>query len=143
MTDPVEAARRYDAAFNAQDAAARGANLTHDTEAMLPGGLALHGPEQVVAVARSFWEALPDGKISSEHEVAAGDTVVTEGRLSGTHTGTFRGAQGEIPASGSRVSLRFASVKLIRDGKVASERLYFDQLEFLQQIGALPPAQER
>jgi len=141
MTDPVEAAGRYDAAFNAQDAEARVANLTHDTEAMLPGGLTLRGPEQVVAVARSFWEALPDGRISSEHEVAAGDTVVTEGQLSGTHTGTFHSPQGDTPASGNRVALRFASVKLIRDGKVASERLYFDQLEFLQQIGALPAAQ--
>jgi predicted ester cyclase len=143
MTDPVEAARRYDAAFNLQDADARVANLTHDTEAMLPGGLTLRGPEQVVAIARSFWEALPDGRISSEHEVAAGDTVVTEGRLSGTHTGTFHSPQGDIPASGNRVALRFASVRLIRDGKVASERLYFDQLEFLQQIGALPAAQAR
>jgi len=143
MTDPVEAARRYDEAFNTQDAEARVANLTRDTEAMLPGGLTLRGPEQVVAVARSFWEAFPDGKISSEHEVAAGDTVVTEGTLSGTHSGSFRSPQGDIPASGNRVALRFASVKRIRDGKVASERLYFDQLEFLQQIGALPPAQRR
>jgi predicted ester cyclase len=143
MTDSVEAARRYHEAYNAQDAEARVANLTHDAEAMLPGGLTLRGPEQVVAIARSFWDALPDGKISSEHEVAAGDTVVTEGRLSGTHTGTFRSPQGDIPASGNRVALRYVSVKRIRGGKVALERLYFDQLEFLQQIGALPPAQRR
>lgn len=70
-------------------------------------------------------------------------TVVIEGTLSGTHTGTFRSAQGDIPASGNRVALRYVSVKQIRDSKVAVERLYFDQLEFLQQIGALPPAQER
>ena len=143
MTDPVEAARRYDEAFNAQDAEARVANLTPDTEAMLPGGMILRGPEQLAAVARSFWEALPDGKIISENEVASGDTVVTEGTLSGTHTGTFRSPQGDIPASGNRVALRYASVKVIRDGKVALEHLYFDQLEFLQQIGALPPAERR
>jgi steroid delta-isomerase-like uncharacterized protein len=143
MTDPVEAARRYDEAFNAQDAEARVANLTSDTEAMLPGGLILRGPEQVIQVVRSFWEALPDGKISSENEVAASDTVVTEGTLSGTHTGTFRGPQGDIPASGNRVTLRYVSVKQIRHGKVAAEHLYFDQLEFLRQIGALSPAQEQ
>jgi ketosteroid isomerase-like protein len=40
-------------------------------------------------------------------------------------------------------TLRYVSVKQTRDGKVATERLYFDQLEFLQQIGALPSAQER
>jgi steroid delta-isomerase-like uncharacterized protein len=143
MTDPVEAARRYDEAFNAQDAEARIANLTPDTEAMLPGGLILRGAEQVIQVVRSFWEALPDGKISSENEVAAGDTVVTEGTLSGTHTGTFRSPQGDIPASGNRIALRYVSVKRIRDGKVAQEHLYFDQLEFLQQIGAQPSAEGR
>lgn len=59
------------------------------------------------------------------------------------HTGTFRSAQGDIPASGNRVAPRYASVKLIQEGKVALEHLYFDQLEFVQQIGALPPAQAR
>jgi steroid delta-isomerase-like uncharacterized protein len=143
MADPVEAARRYDEAFNAQDADARVANLTPDTHVTLPGGTTLSGPEQVVAIARSFWEALPDGRISSDNEVAAGDTVVTEGTLTGTHSGTFRSPRGDIPASGNLVTLRYVSVKQIRDGKVAAERLYFDQLEFLQQIGALPAAQER
>jgi steroid delta-isomerase-like uncharacterized protein len=143
MADPVETARRYDEAFNVQDADTRVANLTPDTQVTLPGGTTLSGPDQVVAIARSFWEALPDGRISSEHEVAAGDTVVTEGTLTGTHTGTFRNPQGDIPASGNRVALRYVSVKQIRDSKVAMERLYFDQLEFLKQIGALPPAQER
>jgi steroid delta-isomerase-like uncharacterized protein len=141
MADPVEAARRYDEAFNAQDADARLSNLTPDTQVTLPGGTTLSGPEQVVAIARRFWEALPDGRISSEHEVAAGDTVVTEGTLTGTHSGTFRSPQGDIPASGNHLSLRYVSVKEIRDGKVAAERLCFDQLEFLRQIGALPSAQ--
>ena len=143
MANPVEAARRYDDAFNAHDADARVANLTPDTQATLPGGTKLSGPEQVVAIARSFWEALPDGKISSENVVAAGDKVVTEGALTGTHSGTFRSPQGDIPASGNLVTLRYVSVKQIRDDKVAAERLYFDQLEFLQQIGALPSPQRR
>ena len=143
MPDAMEAARRYDAAFNAQDAEARAAHQTPDSEVVLPGGMIFHGPEQVAQLVRSFWEALPDGKITYENEVAAGDTVVTEGTLSGTHTGTFRSPQGDIPASGNRVALRYASVKRIHDGKVASEHLYFDQLEFLQQIGGMPPTQGR
>jgi limonene-1,2-epoxide hydrolase len=95
MADSVEAARRYDEAFNAQDADARVGSLTPDTQLTLPGGTTLTGPEEVVAIARSFWEALPDGKISSESEVAGADTVVTEGTLTGTHSGTFRSPQGD------------------------------------------------
>ena len=138
MADAVETARRYDEAFNAQATEARLANQTPDIEVVLPGGMNLSGPEQVAEVVQVFWEALPDGKIIHHNEVVGGDSVVTEGTLTGTHTGTFRNPQGDIPATGNRVQLRYASVKRIRDGKVALEHLYFDQLEFLQQLGALP-----
>lgn len=143
MADAVESARLYDEAFNAQDSEARTAYQTPDIEVVMPGGMTLVGPAQVAEVVRVFWEALPDGQISHENEIAAGDTVVTEGTLTGTHTGTFRSPQGEIPATGSRIQLRYASVRRMKDGKVASEHLYFDQLEFLQQLGALPPAEGR
>ncbi|MGH2706054.1 MAG: hypothetical protein ACRDJ4_13475 [Actinomycetota bacterium] len=66
---------------------------------------------------------------------------MTEGTLSGTHAGPFRTPQGEVPASGNRVNLRYASVKQIRYGELTSEGLHFDQLEFLQQIEVVPPGQ--
>ncbi len=138
MVDALETVRRYDAAFDAQDAEARVACQAPDIEVIMPGGMNLRGAEQVAAVVQAFWQALPDGKITYENEVVAGDTVVTEGTLTGTHTGAFRTPETEVPASGNRVALRYASVKRIRDGKIAREHLYFDQLEFLQQIGAFP-----
>jgi steroid delta-isomerase-like uncharacterized protein len=140
MADALEAARRHDAAFNAHDAEARMATETADIESVLPGGITLRGREQVVTFLSSFWDALPDARLTLENELAAGDTVVTEGILTGTHSGAFRVPDGEIPASGNLVTLRYASVKRIRDGQVASEHLYFDQLAFLRQLGALPPA---
>ena len=143
MADALEATRRHDDAFNAHDAEARIASETPDVESVLPGGITLRGPEQVVGFLGTLWEALPDAQVTSENQVAAGDTVVIEGMMTGTHTGPFRSPQGDIPASGNRINVRYASVKRIRDGKVASEHLYFDQLEFLQQLGALPPAQGR
>ena len=142
MADAAETARRYDAAFDERDTEARRARLTPDTELVMPGGMTFRGADQVVDVVQVFWEAVPDGKLTHEDEVVAGDTVMTEGTLTGTHTGTFRTPQREIPASGNRVTLRYASVKEIRDGKIASERLYFDQLELLQQLGVLPPPEQ-
>jgi steroid delta-isomerase-like uncharacterized protein len=143
MADAMAATRRHDDAFNAHDADARMASETPDIESILPGGITLRGPQEVVSFLAIFWDALPDAKLTYEREVAAGDTVVIEGTLTGTHTGTFRGPAGDIPASGNAITLRYASVKRVRDGKVASERLYFDQLDFLQQLGALPTATER
>ncbi len=139
MTNPMETARRHDEAFNAQDAEGRASIEAPDIEAVLPGGLSLRGPDQLLGIVRAFWEALPDVRIAAENQFAAGETVVAEGNLTGTHTGTFRTPQGDIPPSGNPVTLRYASIKQIRDGKVAWEHLYFDQLEFLQQIGALSP----
>jgi steroid delta-isomerase-like uncharacterized protein len=135
----LEATRRHDDAFNAHDADARMTSETPDIESVLPGGITLRGNQEVVSFLASFWEALPDANLTYEREIAAGDTVVIEGTLTGTHTGAFRGPAGDIAASGSPVTLRYASVKRVRNGKVASEHLYFDQLEFLQQLGALPP----
>jgi predicted ester cyclase len=87
---------------------------------------------------RSFWEALPDGRIIPDEQLAAGDVVVAEGTLAGTHTGTFRASGGEIPPTGNRVRLRYAAVKRFQDDRIVSEHLYFDQLELLQQLGAAP-----
>jgi steroid delta-isomerase-like uncharacterized protein len=138
MADIIEAARRHDEAFNAHDPQARTAAMTSDVETVLPGGMRLLGSEQNIGFLQAFWEALPDAHIIASNHVAEGDTIALEGTLTGTHTGTFRAPQGDIPATGNPVELRFATVKTVRDGKVASEHLYFDQLDFLQQLGALP-----
>ena len=138
MTDVIEAVRRHDEAFDAHDPAARTASEAEDIEFVMPGGMTLRGHEQTLGVVSAFWEGIPDVKVTPENYFVAGDTVAVEGTMTGTHTGTLRGPQGEIPPSGNRISVRYAAFKTIRGDKVASERLYFDQLEFLQQIGALP-----
>ena len=136
--DTIAAAQRHDEAFNAHDPEARIATLTPDTELVLPGGMALSGPEQAVGILQAFWEAMPDATVTVTNQVAAGDTIALESTLAGTHTGTFRTPGGEIPPSGNRVEIHAVAVKRVRDGKVASEHLYYDQLDFLQQLGAMP-----
>ena len=137
MADVIELATRHDDAFNAHDADGRRAIEAPDIEVVMPGGMTLRGHEQVMQVVGAFWEALPDGRIAYDEQFAAGDVVVSEGTLAGTHSGTFRTPQGEIPATGNRVTLRYAAVKRFRDDRLVSEHLYFDQLEFMQQFGAL------
>jgi steroid delta-isomerase-like uncharacterized protein len=137
MTDVIELARRHDDAFNSQDADGRAAIEAPDMEFVMPGGVTLRGHEQVKEVLRAFWDALPDAKITAEDLVAAGNVVVAEGTLVGTHGGTFRSPQGEIPRTGNPVSLRYAAVKRFEGDRLVSEHLYFDQLEFLQQLSAM------
>lgn len=135
---PKDIARRHDDAYNAKDVEGRKACCASDIEVEMPGGMHLMGMDQVLQVEGAFWQALPDSQIKRTNEFVAGDTVITEGFLLGTQTGVFPTPQGEIPASGNPVNLRYASVKSVKDGKIVFEHLYFDQMEFMMQIGAMP-----
>ena len=137
MADVMELARQHDEAFNAHDADGRRAIEAREIEFVMPGGMSLRGHENVMQVVQAFWEALPDGRITPDDQFAAGDVVVAEGTLAGTHAGPFRTPSGEIPPTGNAVTLRYATIKRFRDGRLVSEHLYFDQLEFLQQLGAV------
>jgi ketosteroid isomerase-like protein len=137
MGEALEAARRADDAFNAHDVEARLAVNSDDTELVMPGGMRLRGREQA-DVLRAFWEALPDAAITWTNHVESGSLIAGEGVLTGTHTGPFRTPQGEIAPSGRPVALPYAFIRRVESGKIASEHLYFDQMEFLQQLGAMP-----
>jgi steroid delta-isomerase-like uncharacterized protein len=137
MGEALEAAKRADDAFNAHDVDARLAVNSDDTELVMPGGMKLRGREQA-DVLRSFWEALPDATITWENHVESGSMIAGEGVITGTHSGPFRTPQGEIPPSGRQVRLPYAFVRRVERGKIASEHLYYDQMEFLQQLAAMP-----
>ena len=70
--------------------------------------------------------------------VAEGSSVAAEGRFIGTHTGVMRTPDGEIPATGRQVDFRWMSSYEIRGEELTSEHLYFDQAEFLGQLGLMP-----
>jgi predicted ester cyclase len=138
MADPRDVSRRHDDAYNAKDVEGRMQLCSPDVDMVFPGGMHLKGLEQVQQIESVFWTAIPDGQIKRTAEFVDGDTVIAEGVVVGTHTGPFRMPQAEIPPSGNPVELRFASVKQIVDGKLVSEHLYFDQMELMTQLGALP-----
>jgi predicted ester cyclase len=142
MSDAVEAVERYDEAFNAQDLETRRDSLSENSELWMPGGMRLRGPDQILGVTQAFWGAIPDGTLNTERQFTDGTDVATEGRLVGTHTGPFPTPQGELPPTGNRVEFGYVSLKRVEGGKIVSEHLYFDQMEFLQQIGALPPSEK-
>ncbi len=136
MTDPLEVTRRHDAAWNAKDVDERRLCCSPEIELEMPGGISAKAVDPYLQVGSVFWEALPDSQIKRTNELVAGDTVIVEGVLSGTQTGPFRTPQGELPPSGNAVALRFVSLKRVVDGRIASEHLYFDQMEFMNQLGA-------
>lgn len=134
MNQSIAAAERHVAAFNDHNLEAHSANETTDIRWVQPG-LSVEGREAVAQVQQALWTAFPDAHIEVVGRVADGDTVATEGVLTGTHTGPLETPTGAVPATGKRVELGYVTVQRIVDHRIASERIYFDQLEFLAQLG--------
>jgi steroid delta-isomerase-like uncharacterized protein len=109
-----------------------------DVEVTLPGGMRLHGPDAVSEMLGTFREAFPDIRHEILDVVEAGDKIAVELAVKGTHTGTFRTPQGDIPATGRAVVWESVDMITLRDGKIVSWHTYFDQMAFLAQLGLLP-----
>jgi steroid delta-isomerase-like uncharacterized protein len=138
MTSTKEAADRHLKAFNDKNLEEFVDNESPDVEFVIPGGVTLRGRDQVREYMKLLWNAFPDIKVAATYQVIAGDTAVTEETYSGTHTGTMRTPHGDVPATGKRVQGRQVAVQRVKDGRVWSEHLYFDQMEFLGALGLVP-----
>ncbi len=138
MASTKEAADRHLQAFNSKDLEGFVNNEAPDIEFVIPGGITLRGRDQVREYMQIFWRAFPDMNVSENYQVIASDTAVTESTYSGTHTGTLRTPNGDIPATRKRVQGRQVAVQRVRDGQIWSEHLYFDQMEFLGALGLIP-----
>jgi steroid delta-isomerase-like uncharacterized protein len=99
------------------------------------------GVMEGVAAFRQFGEAFlkaaPDATISADRTFEVGDTIITEGTYSGTHTGDLVGPGQTIPATGRSFSFPFVDIFQVVDGKCTSHRIYWDMLGFMGQLGAI------
>jgi len=60
--------------------------------------------------------------------------LVKHWNFKGTHTGIFFG----IPATNKKVDIDGVTLVRMESGKIAEERDFFDNLEFMQQLGLIP-----
>lgn len=121
-------------ALNARDAEALGSFYSDDCEIVAPPG-ELRGREAVTALAGVYWDAFSDLKWRTVSQVTAGETVVTEEILEGTHDGPLVLPHGTIPASRGRLETRVCEVARVQDGQITSLHLYWDNMAFLRAVG--------
>ena len=79
--------------------------------------------------------AFPDGMAVVDRVIASGAHVVVEYTGRGTHTGTLSTSMGDIPATGRSVTLQMCDVLEFENGKVRSQRSYFDTGSMMAQLG--------
>jgi predicted ester cyclase len=112
---------------------------TESSQITAPGGLVLRG----LAGAEMFWEgwqsAFPDNHLTIRAIFGAGDQVAVEATFEGTHTGTLHAPDGsQIPPTGEHVSAPYVEIFTVRNDKIATDHLYFDQVDLLTQLNLMP-----
>jgi predicted SnoaL-like aldol condensation-catalyzing enzyme len=92
------------------------------------------GKEGSVGIFAAFLSAFEDVRVEVDDVIEAGETVVGRYTYRGLHTCTFMG----IPPSGAQIEMHSIDIWRIRDGRLHEHWDELNNLEFFQQIGAIP-----
>ena len=104
-----------------------------------PGAGEIKGPDNIVEFFKGFQEAFPDLTWEPLHEHESGNVAIDEGFLVGTNTGPIPMPSGDsIPATGKSMRMRECDIATVENGVITSHQLYYDQMDFLSQLGLAP-----
>ncbi len=136
MTDNEGLARRSYEAWNERNFDELADMMASDGTLTLVGsGDTFTGPEGSLKYSRMWADGFPDGKVTVDRVIASGDHVVVEFTGRGTHTGTLATSMGDIPATGRSMTIHLCDVTEFEDGKVKSQKTYFDTGSMMAQLG--------
>lgn len=96
-----------------------------------PTGEAFDGAAAVHAFLAETGTAFPGFRFELHAMHHADEAVIVETTFRGTHRGTWRG----LPPTGRSVAYRMANVFVFEEDRLVCERLHFDRLAILQQLG--------
>ena len=96
------------------------------------------GIDNAGAYYANFLTGFSDIQFTIKDVFGQEDKLVKYWNFKGTHTGNFFG----IPATGKTVSLDGTTLVRMSNGKIAEERDFFDNYDFLNQLGLIPPSDE-
>jgi ketosteroid isomerase-like protein len=107
-----------------------------DAVAVTPDRGEVTGKDNIIAWSRELVDAFPDARYEPVNEYESGNTAIDEGYFAGTNTGPLQGPTGEtIPATGKSVRVRACDIATVENGVITSHRFYYDQMDFLGQLG--------
>ena len=105
---------------------------------MVAPGAQVSGRDEVLGFLGVFHEAFPDLRLENVQLVVDGSAAAAEGTLTGTHNGVLHTPGGDVEPTGRRVELRWGAVYATDGDTLKSEHLFYDQMDFLGQLGLLP-----
>src|SRR5215470_9552227 len=128
------------AEFVLRDADAALATMTENPYVLcVPCGAGGMGRAGVHAFyAKQFLPSIPpDFELGSLSQTFGDDRIVEEFVISFTHTLDMGWMLSGVPPTGRRVEVALAGIIQFQAGKIAGERLYWDQATVLSQLGVL------
>lgn len=120
--------------INAQDVDSLRNFWTTDTTVNFPTGTC-RGAAEIAAYFDQVFAAVTDFAFELVSIAESGKDVLVHWHLTGRHVGTFVG----IAATGRRIDFEGFDHFVIEDGKVVTNTVRYDQMEFARQIKLLPP----
>ncbi|MEA2469930.1 MAG: hypothetical protein QOE38_929 [Thermoleophilaceae bacterium] len=110
-----------------------------DAEWRVPGA-EVNGKEELLGWMQPFWQGFSNYRHDFVRVVQNDSVVFAEGTWTGVNDGPLITPDGEAPSTGRTVSFRFAIAVTVDEvvGQATAVNLYFDQLEFLGQLGLVP-----
>ncbi|HEY7066097.1 MAG TPA: ester cyclase [Chloroflexota bacterium] len=143
MTTPEEnmqLMQTLDDAWNAQDWDTFEQRHAVDTAVYWPGqpeptrGVQNHRAESI-----EFFKTFPDNRlVNRPYKIlfAQGDYTCSVAEFTGTMKGPMKGADGKmIPPTNKSFKLEFCTIAKWENGKIVEERLFYDLVGMLRQIG--------
>jgi ketosteroid isomerase-like protein len=98
------------------------------------------GRDYIEAYYRLQFRAFTGGGLRVVNLHDLGETLVGEWVFHATNTGPLELPDGEtLPPTGREVTQRGADIAIVRDGLILDHRLYYDQLELIQQLEGSEP----
>lgn len=136
----LELMQTLDDAWNNQDWDTYDKRHTANTAVYWPGQPEpTRGRHDHRTEAIEFFKTFPDNHIDNRPYKALfgqGDWTCSIARLTGTMKGPMKGPEGkEIPPTNKSFEVEFCTVAHWQDGEIVEEKLFYDQVGLMKQIG--------
>lgn len=135
--DLWDIAQTIDRAFHARDIEGI-ATYWDDEIAYDAPGVSLTGKDARRLAEQVWLNAFPDAHIHVRRHFVGQDFVLMESTMTGTHTGPFQTGEMTIPPTGRTITGDYAVLLHFREGKIIKQRIYFDRLKLMLDIGLGP-----
>ena len=108
-----------------------------DVKVVFPDGRTTHGIEQHLKDIEGLFNGTPDSRVTA-HPIAfgSGDWTAATGVLEATFSEPMQLPDGSsIPPTGNKVKLNMATIARWKNGCIAEEHLFWDNAEYMKQLG--------